>query len=238
MNFPIFAADWVGAIVGILFLLISAASAISNAAKEKNKAQPGKTKEKAKLQKELEKFLQEAMDPEGAKQQEPRAQARNVSEPAEISFFEDDGVQAETSTPPPQRRQRQRQSRQNQAQANRKTGGNAPQAKKPKKPRLSLKERKQAESKERHKRLGGSLRAQIKQRQDKHIKPRVHGEIESNVSRHLSERFGSREDEITSLSSKRGGSQQLRELLKDRQSFRQAFILSEILSPPKARRRS
>ena len=73
MEFPILAAgdDIVGVIVGVIFLLISAASAIGNIAKEKNKPQPGKVKEKAALQKELEKFLQEAMNPQAEKKEKP-----------------------------------------------------------------------------------------------------------------------------------------------------------------------
>ncbi|MCA9020942.1 MAG: hypothetical protein KDA74_12420, partial [Planctomycetaceae bacterium] len=109
MEFPILAAggdDIVGVIVGVIFLLISAASAISNIAKEKNKPQPGKVKEKAALQKELEKFLQDAMNP----------QAEKKEKPAEVDFFEDD-VQTTTSAQqqpagvrqPPTRRRREKQ---------------------------------------------------------------------------------------------------------------------------------
>lgn len=241
MNLPIFAADWVGAIIGILFLLISAASAISNAAKEKNKAQPGKAREKAQLQKELEKFLQDAMNPQQKKKPEP---VQASAEPTEIDFFEEDGIEAVSSTPEPRRQRRQRQaaqSRRRQSQAGQPTGGaQARSSEPPKKQKrhVSLRERNKLEEAERQNRLGGSLRDQIKKRKKKHIQPRVHSQIDSKVSQHLSETFGNFSDKEKSIVSRKVGGRQIREMLRDPQSFRQAIILSEILSPPRSRRRS
>ncbi|HBL47075.1 MAG TPA: hypothetical protein DDZ90_27190 [Planctomycetaceae bacterium] len=235
MEFPILAAgdDIVGVIVGVIFLLISAASAIGNIAKEKNKPQPGKVKEKAALQKELEKFLQEAMNP----------QAEKKEKPAEVDFFEDD-VQATTTVQqqppvavqqPPVRRRRKKENLQPQ-------GRRTQQVKQVvEEPRAHISARERAELQEaaRQKRLGGSMRERIEKRQKKHLQSTIHSKLDDITGRPPSELFGSRESETRSSSDgKRGGSRQLRELLRDRQAFKQAIILNEILSPPLSRRRS
>lgn len=239
MNLPILAADWVGAVIGILFLLISAASAIANAAKEKNKAQPGKTKEKAQLQKELERFLQDAMNPQQEKKEAPRPKQARAPEPAEIDFFEDDGIAAAASsqqTPRRQRRQRQSSaSSSGGSQSRKQPAAKAPEQKPKKKKHVSLRERNRQEDQRRQKRLGGSLRDRIEKTQQTHIQPRVHSSIDSKVGQHLSETFGSRAAH-DQPGSRGGAAGLIREALKDKQSFRQAYILSEILSPPKSRR--
>ncbi|WP_417391173.1 hypothetical protein [Gimesia sp.] len=235
MEFPILAAgdDIIGVIVGVIFLLISAASAIGNIAKEKNKPQPGKVKEKAALQKELEKFLQEAMNP----------QAEKKEKPAEVDFFEDD-VQATTTVQqqppvavqqPPVRRRRKKENLQPQ--------GRRPQQVKKvvEEPRVHISARERAELQEeaRQKRLGGSMRERIEKRQKKHLQSSFHSKFDEDAGRPQSELFGSRESETRhSSDGKRGGSRQLRELLRNRQAFKQAIILNEILSPPLSRRRS
>ncbi|QDT30145.1 hypothetical protein [Gimesia panareensis] len=243
MNLLILAAgDWGGAVFGILILLISAASAIANAAKEKNKAQPGKTKEKAQLQKELEKFLQDAMNPQQEKQPERKPRQARAAEPVEIDLFEDDGIEAVASSPqPPRRQQRQRRSTQSSSrgyQQKQQASGKVPAQKANKKKHVSHRERNQREEEERQKRLGGSLRDRIEKSQKKHIKSRVHSQIDSKVGQHLSDTFGMRSADGTTLGPRKGAASLIREALKDRQSFRQAYILSEILSPPKSRRRS
>ncbi|MFG0241013.1 MAG: hypothetical protein ACF8CY_08210, partial [Gimesia chilikensis] len=182
MNLPILAADWVGAVIGVLFLLISAASAIANAAKEKNKAQPGKTKEKAQLQKELEKFLQDAMNPQQAKKQEPRAQQARAAEPTEIDFFEDDGIEAAASTPRRQRRQRKPlPSASSSYQQKMQQAASKSPERKPKKKKVTHRERNELEEQKRQKRLGGSLRDRIEKTQKKHMQSRVHSQIDSKV---------------------------------------------------------
>ena len=233
MEFPILAAgdDIIGVIVGVIFLLISAASAIGNIAKEKNKPQPGKVKEKAALQKELEKFLQEAMNP----------QAEKKGKPVEVDSFEDD-VQATTSVPqPPARRRREKQPSRPQrrrAQQGSKTVSPQKTVKEPK-VQVSARERAELQEEARQKRLGGSMRDRIEKSQKKHLQSRIHRKADNEASRPQSDLFGSKENETRhSSDGKRGGSRQLRELLRDRKSFQQAIILNEILSPPLSRRRS
>ncbi|WP_417380348.1 hypothetical protein [Gimesia sp.] len=232
MEFPILAAgdDIIGVIVGVIFLLISAASAIGNIAKEKNKPQPGKVKEKAALQKELENFLQEAMNPQAKKEK-----------PAEVDFFEDD-VQATTSVQqPPPRRRREKQNLQPQRRRNKLPQKAAVPQKTVKEPKvhISARERAEQQEEERQKRLGGSMRERIEKRQKKHLQTTIHSKIDKEASRPQSELFGSRNSETRHASDdKRGGSRKIRELLRDRQSFQQAIILNEILSPPLSRRRS
>ncbi|QDV53489.1 hypothetical protein [Gimesia fumaroli] len=233
MDIPILAADWVGVIVGIIFLLVSAASAISNIAKEKNKGQPGKVKEKAALQKELEKFLQDAMNPQQKKKEKP----------AEIDFFDEDEVEIVPEPPvrqQPQRRQRkQRQTRSQQGQRAQKSAGASSQVTpEPKKPHLTHRERAAIRSQEQAKRMGGSVRDRLERKQQSHIQTRLTSHIESKVGEHFSETFGSRRKESRKSTSKTGGSKVIRSMLRNPQSFRQAIILNEILSPPKSRRRS
>ncbi|WP_417385246.1 hypothetical protein [Gimesia sp.] len=240
MEFPILAAggdDIVGVIVGVIFLLISAASAISNIAKEKNKPQPGKVKEKAALQKELEKFLQEAMNP----------QAEKKEKPAEVDFFEDD-VQTTTSMQqqpasvrqPPTRRRREKQNSQGRgAQQSNKTVTQQKKSVKEPKSHISAKERAELQEAERQQRLGGSMRARIEKRQKKHLQTSIHSKLDNAASLSQSENITSRESETRQASdSKRSGSKQIRELLRNRQAFQQAIIINEILSPPLSRRRS
>lgn len=233
MEFPILAAgdDIIGVIVGVIFLLISAASAIGNIAKEKNKPQPGKVKEKAALQKELEKFLQEAMNP----------QAEKKGKPAEVDFFEDD-VQANTSVQqPPPRRRRENQTSQPQGrstQQGKKTPSPQKTVDEPK-AHISARERAEQQEEARQKRLGGSMRARIEKRQKKHLQSSINSKLDDDANLPQSELFGSRESETRhSADGKRGGSRQIRALLRDRKSFQQAIILNEILSPPLSRRRS
>ena len=241
MEFPILAAgdDIVGVIVGVIFLLISAASAIGTIAKEKNKPQPGKVKEKAALQKELEKFLQEAMNP----------QAEKKEKPAEVDYFEDD-VQATTTAQqqspvavqqPQVRRRRKKQNLQPEGQRSQQVKKAAPLQKAVEEPRVHISARERAELQEeaRQKRLGGSMRERIEKRQKKQLQSSFHSKFDEDAGRPQSELFGSRESETRhSSDGKRGGSRQLRELLRNRQAFKQAIILNEILSPPLSRRRS
>ncbi|QDT93924.1 hypothetical protein [Gimesia algae] len=233
MEFPILAAgdDIVGVIVGVIFLLISAVSAFSNIAKEKNKPQPGKVKKKAALQKELEKFLQDAMNP----------QAEKKKKPVEVDFFEDD-VQATTSVQqPPPRRRREKQNSQPQGRRAQQAKKMASQQKTVKEPKVHVSARERAEQQEeaRQKRLGGSMRARIEKRQKKHLQSSINSKLDEDGIRPQSELFGSRESETRHASDgKRGGSRQIRDLLRNRQSFQQAIILNEILSPPLSRRRS
>ena len=234
MDMPLFAADWVGVIVGIIFLLVSAASAISNMAKEKNKAQPGKVKEKAALQKELEKFLQEAMNPQPKKKEKP----------VEVDFFEEAEIepQATVQQQSQRRRRQQRKSqpqraRSEQRQQNQKTGVPSREAAESKSP-LSHRERAAKKAKEQEKRMGGGVRDRIEKKQQSHIETRLTSHLESKVGKNISKTFDGHEDESRQRSSKTRGSKAIRSLLRDPQSFRQAIILNEILSPPLSRRRS
>ncbi|MCA9014869.1 MAG: hypothetical protein KDA74_20370 [Planctomycetaceae bacterium] len=236
MHIPLFAADWVGVIVGIIFLLVSAASAISNIAKEKNKAQPGKVKEKAALQKELEKFLQEAMNP----QQKPQKK----QQPAEVDFFEEDVIETRASVEQPPQRHRRRQSTAQPQQSRPQQGqqaersvastGEGTESRLPSKHR----ERAERQAQERENRLGGGVRERIKRKQKSHVQTSLTSHVESTLNKHLSATFGSRGDESKQSTSKTGGTKVIQSLLKNPQSFRQAIILNEILSPPKSRRRS
>lgn len=232
MDMPIL-ADIGGAIFGIVIVLISIASAISNIAKEKNKPQPGKMKEKASLQKELEKFLQEAVNPQ---------QKKNVKA-AEVNLFEEDDLEFEAPPvqQPPQRRRRQQQTRQTaqrtqsgQAKQSTTTPTRVTQNKTP----TRHSERAEIEAKERQQRLGGSLRNRIQEKHETHVQTRINSEIGGNVSQHLSETFGSLKNRTETQKSKLGESKVIRRLMKDPTSIRQAIILNEVLSPPKALRRS
>lgn len=233
MGAPIFAVDIIGILFGVIFLVISAVSAISNIAKEKNKPQPGKIKQKAALQNELEKFLQEAINPQQQKKQQP----------VEVDFFEEDDfeVAAPVQQPPPRRR-RQQKTTQSQRRQSPQTKQNRPPVSKPieatDKPYESHRERADLKAQERHERLGGSLRERIQQKQDTHVQTNIQSTVGGNVSKRLSEKFGSRTDETKSRSSKPLGVKINRALIKDPKSLRQAIILNEILSPPKALRRS
>lgn len=233
MVVPILADDIVGVLLGILFLVISAVSAISNIAKEKNKPQPGKIKQKAALQNELEKFLQEAVNPKPQKKQKP----------VEVDFFEEDDF--EVAAPVQQAPQRRRR-HQNKPQPQRRQ----PQQSKPKKQpdskpvkasdgsQKSLRKRAEIEARERQERLGGSVRERIQEKQQTHVQTSIQTNIGGNVSKRLSEKFGSRSDEPKSRVSKQSEVKINRSLLRDPKSLRQAIILNEILSPPKALRRS
>lgn len=235
MDVPLFAADWVGVVVGVIFLLVSAASAISNMAKEKNKAQPGKVKEKAALQRELEKFLQDAMNPQQKKKERP----------VEVDFFdEEDEVETQASVPqqPQQRRRQQRKSQpsRDRSQQGQQVGTSVVSSteKSDSKPHVTHRERAVVEAEARHKRLGGGLRDRIEKKQKSHIQSKIHSTIGSKVGNHLSDTFGSRGPEPKQSGSKTGGSKAIRAMLRNPRSFRQAIILNEILSPPKSRRRS
>ncbi|QDT45332.1 hypothetical protein Pan241w_54520 [Gimesia alba] len=231
MDIPLLAADWVGVIVGIIFLLVSAASAISNMAKEKNKAQPGKVKEKAALQKELEKFLQEAMNPQPKKKEKP----------AEVDFFEETDLEPQASVQQqPQRRRRQQRKSQPQrarSQQTQKPAVRSNEASEPK-PHLSHRERAEIKAQEQEKRMRGGVRDRIEKKQQSHVETRLTSHLESKVGKHFSETTDSHADESRQRASKTGGSKAIRSLLRDPQSFRQAIILNEILSPPLSRRHS
>lgn len=234
MDVPLFAADWVGLVVGVIFLLVSAVSAISNMAKEKNKAQPGKVKEKAALQKELEKFLQEAMNPQQKK--------KNIqNRPVEVDIFEDDEIEIQTTVQQqPQRSRRQQRKSQPQKSRSQQMGTSVVSSAEASesKSHVTHRERAEIEAQARHKRLGGGLRDRIEKKQKSHIQSRIQSKIGNKVGNHLSETFGSRGDEPKQSTSKTGGSKAIRAMLRNPQSFRQAIILNEILSPPKSRRRS
>ena len=229
MDIPLLAADWVSVIVGIIFLLVSAASAISNIVKEKNNPQPGKAKEKAALQKELEKFLQDAMNPQG---QKPKA--KQQEKPVEVDFFEDDFEEVKATPvpePPPRRRRQQRQTPQKSTQPQ----PSSKPASSGSKPRVSHRQRAEQNAKERKKRLGGKLREQMKKKKDAHVESKLTTHIESKVGKqNRSEPLVS--DSGQTQSKKTRGSRVIRSMLRDPQSFRQAIIMSEILSPPKSRR--
>ncbi|QDU07013.1 hypothetical protein [Gimesia aquarii] len=233
MGAPLFAADIIGILFGILFLVISAVSAISNIAKEKNKPQPGKIKQKAALQNELEKFLQEAINPKQQKKQKP----------VEVDFFEEDDFEiAAPVQQAPQRRRRQ----QNKSQPQRRQSQQARQKMQPvNKPveasndsQKSLRERAELEARKRQERLGGSVRERIQEKQQTHVQTSIQTNIGGNVNKHLSEKFGSLSDEPKRRATKRSEVKINRSLIKNPKSLRQAIILNEILSPPIALRRS
>lgn len=232
MDMPVF-ADIGGAIFGIVIVLISIASAISNIAKEKNKPQPGKLKEKASLQKELEKFLQEAVNPQ---------QKKNVKA-AEVDLFEEDDLEFEAPPvkQPPQRRRRQQQTQ--QAPQRTQSGQTNQSTTKPvrvtrTKTPVRHSERAEIEAKERQQRLGGSLRDRIQEKHEKHVQTSINSEIGGKVSQHLTETFGSLKNRTDAQKSKSSGGKVIRGLMKNPTSIRQAIILNEVLSPPKALRRS
>ncbi|WP_339732481.1 hypothetical protein [uncultured Gimesia sp.] len=235
MDIPLFAADWVEGIIGVIFLLIAAVSAISNIAKEKNKGQPGKVKEKAALQKELEKFLQDAMNPQQKKKEKP----------AEVDIFEDVEVEPQTSAPPPPQRHRRQQSqppqrsrsqrKQQQAEISAAVGS---QEASESKSHVTHRERALVHAQEQKKRMGGGVRDRIERKQQSHMGTRLTSHLESKVGSHFAETFGSRRVQSRKSTSKTGGSKVIRAMLRNPQSFRQAIILNEILSPPKSRRHS
>jgi len=228
MDVPLFAADVFGIIFGIIFVIISVVSALSNMAKEKNNPQPGKQKEKAALQKELEKFLQDAMNPQ------------QKGKPAEVDFFEED---IKVETPVQQRRQRQQEKtpsqrqRSQQGMQNRKSVVNPIQSHEAK-PHVTHRERAEKDAQDREKRLGGALRDRMEQKQKSHIPTSIHDHLGGKFSKHLSETFGSRGNESLSRAPRSEGLKVIRGLIKNPESLRQAIILNEILSPPKSLRRS
>lgn len=231
MDVPLFAADVFGIIFGIIFVIISIVSALSNMAKEKNNPQPGKQKEKAALQKELEKFLQDAMNPQ------------QKGKPTAVDFFEDD-VKVETPVQQtPRRRQRQQEKpkpqrqRSQQGQQNRKSIVKPVQSHEAK-PHVTHRERAEKDAQDREKRLGGALRDRMEQKQKSHIPTSIHDHLGGNLNKHLSETFGSRSHESLSRAPRTGGVKVIRALVKNPESLRQAIILNEILSPPKSLRRS
>lgn len=231
MDMPLVLADVVGTIVGIIIVLITIASAISNVAKEKNKPQPGKMKEKAALQKELEKFLQDAINP----------QQKKKAKPEELELFEDDLFEDEAPVqPPPQRPRRQQQkSRQAQQRARSQQSNQSSQPMKPKevKPQVSLSERAEIEAKERQQRLGGAVRERIQEKHEKHVQTNIKSDIGGNVGQQISRKFGSRKEIKKTNRSKLGEAREIRNLIKEPKSIRRAIILSEVLSPPKSLRR-
>lgn len=234
MDVPLFAADVFGIIFGIIFVIISVVSALSNMAKEKNNPQPGKQKEKAALQKELEKFLQDAMNPQ------------QKGKPAEVDFFEEDiKVEAPVQQSPQRRQrqqeqtppQRQRSQLSQQGKQNRKSVVNPIQTHEDK-PHVTHRERAEKDALDRQKRLGGALRDRIEQQQKSHIPTSIHDHLGGNFNKHLSETFGSRRNESLERAPRAEGLKVIRGLIKNPESLRQAIILNEILSPPKSLRRS
>lgn len=228
MDVPLFAVDF-GPIIGIIFVIISIASAIFNTAKEKNKPQPGKQKQKAALQVELEKFLHEAMNPKAEKKQKP----------ANVEFLDEDAFKVESPVEqsPKRRRRRQQKSQptrtQQKKQSTRRT--NEPQAVRQK---MTHRERAEIKDQDRKERLGRALRERIEQKHQSHVSSNIQGHLSSTVNQQPSGKSGFRDDESTSRTSRSGGAKVIRKLIKDPQSLRQAIILNEILSPPKSLRRS
>jgi len=200
-----------------------------NAAKEKNKPEPGKQKQKAALQVELEKFLQEAMNPQAEKKQKP----------AKVEFLEDDAFSVESSVEqsPRRRKLRQQKSQPTSNQQNTKStrSTNEPQAVRQK---LTHRERTEIKDQERKERLGGALRDRIEQKHQSHVSSSIQGHLSSNVNKQPSGSFGFRADGPKNRAAKPGSAKVLRMLIKDPQTLRQAILLNEILSPPKSLRRS
>tara|TARA_R110002111_G_scaffold254461_2_gene320113 strand:+ start:16605 stop:17330 length:726 start_codon:yes stop_codon:yes gene_type:complete len=241
MNVPLFAADIIGVIFGIIFVIISVVSALSNMAKEKNKPQPGKLKQKAALQQELEKFLQEAINPQ------------QKEKPAEVNFFEEEDAKvsntAQQAPPPPERRQEMAQPSRPQAQRPRpQRTQQTPQKRKPvvkpvqaeaaPKQHVSYTERAELHAQEREERLGGALRKHIEQQQKTHFQSKFKNHLGANANQQVTSNSSSRGDESKDRTARSGGVKAIRALIKNPQSLRQAIILNEILSPPKIRRRS
>mgnify|MGYP003629861766 CR=1 FL=1 len=243
MNVPLFAADIIGIIFGIIFVIISIVSALSNMAKEKNKPQPGKLKQKAALQQELEKFLQEAINPQ------------QKEKPAEVNFFEEEDAKvsntAQQSPPPRTRPQEKAQPSRPQAQRPRpqrpQRTQQAPQKRKPAvkpvpaeaaKQHVSYTERAELHAQERQGRLGGALREHIEQQQKTHIQSKFKNHLGANANQQDTSTSSSRGVETKERTAKPGGAKVIRALIKNPQSLRQAIILNEILSPPRTRRRS
>lgn len=231
MDVPLFAVDIVGIIFGIVFVVISVVSALSNMAKEKNNPQPGKQKQKAALQKELEKFLQDAINPQ------------QKGKPAEVDFFEEE-IEVEIPVQQsPQRRQRQQEKtptqrqRSQEGKQNRKSVINPIQSHEAK-PHVTHRERAEKEAQDRQKRLGGALRDRIEQQQKSHIPTSIHDHLGGNFNKHLSETFGSRRNASLDRAPRAEGLKVIRGLIRNPKSLRQAIILNEILSPPKSLRRS
>jgi hypothetical protein len=230
MGIPLFAADF-GPILGILFVIISIASALINSAKEKNKPQPGKQKQKAALQQELENFLQEAINPQPEKKQNPD----NV----EFLELEEDDFQVEKpiQQPPQRRKRRQQNSQQSRTQQNRQSKKSVRSSTEAQPTRQQVSQRTGTES-EAQNRLGGALRDRIEEKHQALISSSIQGHLSSNVNKHLSGSFGFRNQQPKKHASNSEGVKVIRGLIKDPQSLRQAIILNEILSPPKSLRRS
>ncbi|MFH1302671.1 MAG: hypothetical protein ABIK07_16535 [Planctomycetota bacterium] len=245
MNVPLFAADIIGIIFGIIFVIISVVSALSNMAKEKNKPQPGKLKQKAALQQELEKFLQEAINPQ------------QKEKPAEVNFFEEEDAKVENSVQqPPQRLSSQQEMKQPQKEPPQKVQSQQPRSQRAQQPKpkrkpvakpaqtkapkqhISYSERAEINAQERQERLGGALREHIEKQQKTHRQSKIHDHLGTSVNKHVTSTFSSREDKSKDRASSLEGVKVIRALIKNPQSLRQAIILNEILSPPKIRRRS
>ncbi|MDF1742041.1 MAG: hypothetical protein P1V19_00010 [Gimesia sp.] len=233
MDIPLFAADIVGVIFGIIFVLISIGSAIMNAAKEKNKPQPGKQKQKAALQQELEKFLQDAINPQQEKKQKP----------ANVEVFELDEQDFKAESPvqqaPQRRRRRQQKSQPSRPQQKRQSPKSVRSSTETQsaKQHLTLRERSDIVAQERKEQTGGTLRDRIEEKHQSHISPSIHGHLTSKVNKPLVGSFGAHDDE-EKRASRSEGVKVIRGLIKNPQSLRQAIILNEILSPPKSLRRS
>jgi len=232
MDIPLFAVDFVGVLFGIIFVIISIVSAFSNMAKEKNKPQPGKQKQKAALQQELEKFLQDAINPQPEKKQKPAND--------EMFELEEEDFKVETPVQQPQRRRRQQQKSQpsripqkKQIQKSVRSSTETQGATQ----HLTLRERSDIEARDRKERTGGTLRDRIKEKHQSHVSSSIHGHLTSDVNKHLIGSFGAHDDEEKRASGSEGV-KVIRALIKNPQSLRQAIILNEILSPPKSLRRS